>query len=123
MLQRQVSALTQERDTLASQLAHEHEEHEAAVRRLSTAFSERVAERAKLSTERCTLESLLETEQERVVNSLSMQIEVLVADRVVLRRENERLKAHLRSLGVSRSVSPALSRGTPDSGRFSSPRD
>ena len=91
------------------ELQHEHELHEAGMKELSIAFSERVSERSKLKTERCQLENLLEAEQESIIHRAHGQISLLLRDNAKLKRECDRL----RGLGVSRSVSPALSHGHP----------
>ncbi len=109
-----------EKQRLERELQHEHEEHANAIKQLSAVFSERVSERTKLKSERCQLENQLEAEQESIIHRLGAQIQALLTDRVKLKRDNERLRAQLRSLGVSRSVSPALSRGHPSPA--SSPR-
>ena len=119
-LQKQLSGLMREKLQLEAELKHEHQEHAQALKRLTEAFNERMAERNKLQSERCLLENQLEQEQERIINQMTGQIQALLREHAKLKRDNERLRGQLRSLGVSRSVSPALSRGHPSPA--SSPR-
>ena len=60
LLQRQMSTLLREKEELERELAHEHEERDQAVARLTLLFTERLAERSKLNGERCLLENALE---------------------------------------------------------------
>ena len=60
LLQRQMTTLLREKEALERELAHEHEERDNAVARLTLAFTERLAERSKLNGERCLLENALE---------------------------------------------------------------
>lgn len=119
-LQKQLSALMKEKLLLEEKLHHEEKEHAQVLKRLTDTFNQRMTERNKLQSERCNLENELEQEQERILNQMSSQIQALLTERAKMKRENERLRGQLRSLGVSRSVSPALSRGHPSPA--SSPR-
>ena len=119
-LQKQLSGLLKEKLQLEEKLHHEEKEHAEVLKRLTETFNVRVGERNKLQSERCSLENQLEQEQERIINQMSSQIQALLTERAKIKRDNERLRGQLRSLGVSRSVSPALSRGHPSPA--SSPR-
>ena len=119
-LQKQLSSLLKEKLQLEEKLHHEEQEHAQVLKRLTETFNVRVGERNKLQSERCSLENQLEQEQERIINQMSSQIQALLTERAKIKRDNERLRGQLRSLGVSRSVSPALSRGHPSPA--SSPR-
>jgi chromosome segregation ATPase len=120
-LQKQLSALMREKLQLEEKLQHEEAEHAEVLKRLTDTFNQRMSERNKLQSERCTIENQLEQEQERIINSMSSQVQALLTERGKLKRDNERLRGQLRSLGVSRSVSPATSRGYPSPA--SSPRN
>jgi uncharacterized coiled-coil protein SlyX len=102
-----------EKAALEQALAHEHEEHAAAVALLSAQFSERLAERTKLKGERCALENTLEAEQEAIIHRMGTQLCLLQTERAQMKRELDRIRGHLRSCSVSRSVSPALRQPSP----------